>query len=336
MVNVSGAQINLDVTTIKTSAAFCNKIWQASRFLLMAQQRKPQWRPKEPRFEFHSAALDIMHILKEETKVAKFAQHKQTRVNFDFLYYSGTGLSLSDRWILDQCAQTVKAVNGHWSGKQFHLLTRSLRHFMYSCLCDVYVEATKSILNEPNHPQFDPTLETLFTCLTTGLRLLHPLMPFLTEELHQRLHSACHSPCQSIMIEPYPLPENWQKWVDPEVTHQMEACLEMNSAIRAIKTQYGLSRRHLPEVLIMTEKAEMMRQSAQLIQTLAPCGHLEVTESCAGRDLSRWCDLDLPTGRLHVKLEGLVDVQREMKRISQRLCKLEKEGGQSKPKYSRV
>ena len=85
-------------------------------------------------------------------------------------------------------------------------MTRTIHRFFYACLCDVYLEAIKDVLADPEHPHFESTLETLHICLTTGLKLMHPLMPYVTEELHQRLHGVMKVPCQSIMVESYPSP----------------------------------------------------------------------------------------------------------------------------------
>ena len=114
--------------------------------------------------------------------------------------------SFENQWILSQCAHAVIAIDQHWQNRDFHLLNRSIRHFLYSCLCDVYVESVKRVLNEPQHPEFDDTLRTLYVCITTGLRLLHPLMPFLTEELYQRINAAFEVTCSSISTESYPTP----------------------------------------------------------------------------------------------------------------------------------
>ena len=79
---------------------------------------------------------------------------------------------------------------------------------MYHSLCDIYVEASKTVLNDPSHPDFEETLSTLYVAVTTGLKLMHPLMPFITEELYQRIQveflgghiKAAHS----IMQETFP------------------------------------------------------------------------------------------------------------------------------------
>ena len=92
-------------------------------------------------------------------------------------------------------------------------MNRDIRQFLYFCLCDVYLESVKRVLNEPQQPEFDDTLQTLYICLTTGLRLLHPLMPFVTEELYQRINAAFDVTCSSISIEAYPTP-NEVSWFD--------------------------------------------------------------------------------------------------------------------------
>ena len=95
-------------------------------------------------------------------------------------------------------------VNDYLEHLDFHLLTRTLRHFLYSCLCDVYVEAVKKVLSDPHHPHFETTLQTLFCTLITGLKLMHPLMPFITEELYQRLGCVSGVTTTSIMVQDFP------------------------------------------------------------------------------------------------------------------------------------
>ena len=168
---ILGGQIKLAVTrTMKTSSAFCNKIWQAARFLLLARERKPEFQP---------------------TKIQPASQHSQ---------------SFENQWILSQCAHAITDISQHWHNRDFHWMNRDIRQFLYFCLCDVYLESVKRVLNEPQHPEFDDTLRTLYVCITTGLRLLHPLMPFLTEELYQRINAVFEVTCSSISTESYPTP----------------------------------------------------------------------------------------------------------------------------------
>ena len=148
---ISGGQIRLDLKIIKTSANFCNKIWQLARYLHLASKRRPK-----------STPLENIKLKASRSR-------------------------LENLWILSQCGHTVNQVNCALEARSFHLVTRALREFMYHSLCDIYVEASKTVLNDPSHPDFEETLSTLYVAVTTGLKLMHPLMPFITEELYQRI-----------------------------------------------------------------------------------------------------------------------------------------------------
>lgn len=150
---ISGGQIRLDLKIIKTSAVFCNKIWQLVRYLHLAKRRS----------RCQSTPLENIKMP------------------------TASSSRLENLWILSQCGHTVNQVNCALEARSFHLVTRALREFMYHSLCDIYVEASKTVLNDPSHPEFEETLSTLYVAVTTGLKLMHPLMPFITEELYQRI-----------------------------------------------------------------------------------------------------------------------------------------------------
>lgn len=170
MYDVSSAQINLDLTIVKTACAFGNKVWQASRFLVMAHQRTKSL----PSLSLEAA--DIAELLPQ------------------------------DRWILSRCAVTVSEMEQHLSERNFPSMPRCLRRFLYTNLCDVYLEAAKPHLADPDSEHFATTLATLQLVLMTGLKLMHPLMPFLTEELYHRIPPLVGEHRKdSIMVEKYPL-----------------------------------------------------------------------------------------------------------------------------------
>ena len=169
MYDVSSAQINLDLTIVKTAGAFGNKVWQASRFLFMAHQRA-----------------------KSLPSMTAFAE--------------SADLLPQDRWILSRCAVTVSQMEQHLNERDFPSMPRCLRRFLYTNLCDVYLEAAKPHLADPDSEHFATTLATLQLVLMTGLKLMHPLMPFLTEELYHRIPPLVgEGRKDSIMVEKYPL-----------------------------------------------------------------------------------------------------------------------------------
>ena len=169
MYDVSSAQINLDLTIVKTAGAFANKVWQASRFLVMA----------------HHRAKSLPSLAVADNAASLLPQ---------------------DRWILSRCAVTVSQMEQHLDERNFPLMPRCLRRFMYTNLCDVYLEAAKPHLADPDSEHFATTLAILQLVLMTGLKLMHPLMPFLTEELYHRVPPlADEGRKDSIMVEKYPL-----------------------------------------------------------------------------------------------------------------------------------
>merc|ERR1712131_176520 len=90
-------------------------------------------------------------------------------------------------WILSRLAVTVQQVNKSMENKELHFATRDLRKFIYNDLCDTYVEFVKPSLSNHQESDFLPSLLILHTCVITSLKMLHPIVPFITEELYQRL-----------------------------------------------------------------------------------------------------------------------------------------------------
>lgn len=140
---------------LKRNRLFCNKIWQATRFLFLQ--------------------LDQIS--------------SRTHSDYDSLLKEPENSLLINQWIMSSLHATVNKVNGGMTRYDFHHATDALYGFLYGHLCDVFVEATKS-LNEVDQQE---CALTLAVCLDTALRCLAPFMPFLSEELYQRLHSKLDS-----------------------------------------------------------------------------------------------------------------------------------------------
>lgn len=138
--------INLDLKRVIGYKQFCNKIWNSCKFVL---------RNFKPEFSFDSSV-----VLKDD-------------------------LTLVNQWILHKLNQAVKNVNSQFDNYDFGNATITFHNFFMYDFCDVYIEASKSIFREEkNAGVVDQTMNTLFYVLQTALKLLHPMMPFLTEELY--------------------------------------------------------------------------------------------------------------------------------------------------------
>ena len=169
MYDVGGPHINLDLTHVKTASAFANKVWQASRFLIRAHQR--------------AKTLPSMAVVDNAEQLLP-----------------------QDRWIMSRCGDTASQMEHFLRERAFPSMPRCLRRFLYTNLCDVYLEAAKPHLADPDCEHFATTLATLHLVLVTGLKLMHPIMPFLTEELYHRIPLLeGEGRKDSIVIEEYPL-----------------------------------------------------------------------------------------------------------------------------------
>ena len=166
-------QVNLDVNIFKASRNFCNKMWQAVRLLMLyADQHGVHLS--------NSAQLKVHH--------------------------------LEDAWILGRCAKTIAQANRHLETNDFHHLVRDIKTFVKSDICDVYIEAIKPTLQNKDTEASPPAtavsqLSILCLCLDIGLKLLHPVMPFITEELYQHLRLRMNLQPESIMLQKYPTSE---------------------------------------------------------------------------------------------------------------------------------
>ena len=214
--------------------------------------------------------------------------------------------------------------------RSFHLVTRDLRNFMYHVLCDIYVEASKEVLTNPSHPLFEETLATLYLCIVTGLKLMHPLMPFLTEELYQRIqHEFLRNDTKSsIMVESFPEYEDWQGWVNLEADADMITCMDVVYAVRSVKELYGMKRKQLPRVVIVPaseEASSSLRRAKCLIESLVPSGQVDIRQSLQSdfqQEVDLWSRQKLSDSHIFVEVASYIDVQLELQRVAEKMDKL--------------
>jgi len=116
----------------------------------------------------------------------------------------GLKLSLSDKWILTRLSECIKLTNERFEEFNMGDMSQGLYDFWLKELADYYIESLKPVMKGTDEEAKKAALNTLYTCLDSGLRLMHPAMPYLTEELFQRLpHRKGEAP-DSICIAPFP------------------------------------------------------------------------------------------------------------------------------------
>ena len=147
------------------------------------------------------------------------------------------GLAAPERWILSRLSQTAAEVDARFETFRFDEACNRLYHFFWGDLCDWYIELCKPAFSgEAPRPRVG---DVLLTVLDRALRLLHPVMPFLTEEVWQRLpgHEAVHP--ETICLAPYPRRE--ESWENPEVEAGMDALIQAVTRARGLRADLGLA-----------------------------------------------------------------------------------------------
>jgi len=196
-----GRDVPINPEQIAGYRAFGNKIWNAARFALGRLAAQP---PAD-------------------------AARVQPELN-------PAGLAAPERWILSRLSRLAAEVNDRFGAFRFDEACHKLYHFFWGELCDWYIELAKPALSgEAPRPRAG---EVLLTVLDRSLRLLHPVMPFLTEEVWQRLpgHEAIHP--ETICLAPYPQRE--ERWEDAEVEAGMEVLQQVVTRVRGLRAELGL------------------------------------------------------------------------------------------------
>ena len=326
-------QLNMDVRFVSTCSAFCNKIWQLTRFFLLSHEKKQT--------DEMSSNVDEIRSKNIET---------------DFSISNNNELKPEDKWILSKCALAVRDINSHFESRDFHLIARCLRSFIYNNLCDVYVELAKTALNNPADPEFKIKYKVLKLCLETGLKLLHPVMPFITEEIYQRIGTLNNSLSgeilnQSIMVSQYPCYEEWSTLVSYDTLNDMDILLELIASIRNCKAMYDLKRSNRPKVLIEIEQGSLfenhnpIKDYCSIISVLSPCGGIDIVERKVNLtqtdnyidQLQTWSCTELPqlNCTVYINVAEYIDVSKELEKLHKQRSKALKDidAAKNKNKY---
>lgn len=252
---VQGRDVNLNVNKVAAYRNFCNKIWQATKFCLM--NLGDSFVPTAGYVEENAASLSFL-----------------------------------DRWILAQLNACINKCNEQMEAYLFGNVVEALTQFWSKndgsgCLCDVYIEAVKPVFRlddstEENKAKKMQSRNVLWTCLEVYLRLLHPLMPFVTEELYHRLPreegpELIKSRVFSIMIAPYP--QSVASWENNAVIEQMRTIDAVSRGIRSMRADFKLTRER-PVCYCKAGDAavrKILTEQVDLIQTIGQSGDFLVS-----------------------------------------------------------
>jgi valyl-tRNA synthetase len=228
--------------------------------------------------------------------------------------------SVADRWIKSRLVEATTQVRKAIDTYRFNDAASAVYQFLWHEYCDWYLEIAKRSLYQPESPEARAhTQRTLVETLETTLRLLHPFMPFISEELWQRLpHEG-----ESIMIAPFP--KAGRRGRDPEAERLMAPVLDVVSAIRTVRSESRIS----PAVELQVTVKPAGRDTAVALESsvavVASLARAAVTVSADGARPAGAAVATTPSGDVFVRLEGVVDFDAERQRLRKEVERARKE-----------
>ena len=280
----TGRDINWDMKRLEGYRNFCNKLWNAARYVLMNT-------------EGEDCGLD-----------------------------SEVKLSLADRWIISELQETEAAVEKALAQYRFDLASQAIYEFVWNEYCDWYLELSKPVLWDDNASADAKrgTRRTLIRVLEAVLRLAHPFMPFITEEIWQKVAPIAGVEGDSIMLQPYP--EADQSKLNPQASADVQWLKAVIVAIRTVRGEMNIPPGKQIPVLLSNcsdEDQRRVEENRQFLTTLAKLDSLTVLPSDADKPMS--ATQLIGDMELLVPMADLIDKDAELARLGKEIGKLEKE-----------
>jgi valyl-tRNA synthetase len=283
-----GRDIRFDAGRAEGYRNFCNKIWNAARYVLMNCEGQDCGQ---------EAARPVV-------------------------------LTTADRWIISRLQKVENECAQHFADYRLDLLAQTLYQFIWNEYCDWYLELSKPALQSGDDAEKRGTRRTLVRVLETWLRLLHPLMPFITEEIWQRVAPLAGMQGDSIMLQPYPKAQLVK--IDESAEADIEWLKAFILGLRQIRGEMDVSPgKSLPVLLVNAsvtdvERIRRLRSSLEFLARIEDLNFLEPDEQAPQAATAL-----LGTMKILVPLAGLIDKDAELARLGRQIAKLESDLGKT-------
>lgn len=293
----TGADIRWNDSLVETYRNFANKIWNATRFCLMNSE---------------GASVDHSSLMLDDDA------------------------SVADRWIVSRLNRTALDVNRALDRYFFHEAVSLLYHFFWDDFCDWYIELVKDEISGDGSAGRAAARTRILTILEIALRMLHPFMPYLTEELWQKLpgvsnalnHAAYSGAEATVMLAHFPPGD--ESAVDERAESEMQAVIDVISKVRNIRAEMQIKPSDRVAVHVAAGEpwqAVFAQNEAQILK-LARADRLVLA---AGLDVPKASAKAVTNvAEIAVPLEGLIDFEKEIARLESQLAKLLAEGDRLK------
>ncbi len=292
-----GRDIKFDMERCGGYKNFCNKLWNAARFVLMNVENIPL----ENRKWLHSQRV------------------------------FSSGSYLENDWIISRLQHTIQDVHKHYADYRFDLASQALYEFVWNEYCDWFIELSKPSFQGLDNARKDFAAQTSLQVLEAILRLLHPLMPFITEEIWQHIAPQIGITASSISLEAFP--EKQLELVDTESEEEIAWLKSVVIELRSIRSQMNIPPSKQVPLLLQAgsaeDKARITRFSSAL-KFLAKCENIE------------WLDGEAPASasavvgelKLLIPMAGLIDLDAEKARLAKEIKRIEIEITKSEGKLA--
>lgn len=282
----TGRDIKFDMGRVEGYRNFCNKIWNAARYVLMQCDGK-----------------DVG--LGENQDVE---------------------LTVADRWIISQLQRTEQEVVRQLDQFRFDLAANALYEFIWNQYCDWYLELSKPVLWDEEAPveRTRGTRRTLVRVLEAALRLAHPFMPFITEEIWQRISPLAGKSGSTIMLQPYPAGETDR--LDAQAEGDIEWLKSVMLAVRNIRAEMNIGPGKPIPLYLANSSAEDRRRLNVNETTLTKLARLEsISTLGAGQEAPMSATALVGDLQVLVPMAGLIDTTAELARLDKEIKRLEGE-----------
>ncbi len=275
----TGRDVKFDLHRVEGYRNFCNKLWNASRFVNM-------------NCENHTVAVSIDY----------------------------TSLTTADRWILSRQQELIDLVHQDIQHYRFDLAARALYEFTWNEFCDWYLELIKPVMFSEDETAKQQTRRVLLEVLESLLRLLHPVIPFITEEIWQAISPRLGIKQNTIMLQPYPCSDN--SLVDLQSVQEIDWLKEFIIGVRKIRSEMNIPPgRQVPVLLQQCSTTDIERVEAHR-SALDKLAKLESIEVLSSEDAPEAALALVGEMRILIPLAGLINKEEELKRLDKDIEKL--------------
>ncbi|RUR27502.1 valine--tRNA ligase [Legionella qingyii] len=295
----TGRNVRFDIGRVEGYRNFCNKLWNAARYVLLNTD--------EEQIDFDDGAFQY---------------------------------TPADQWILSRLQHTISKVHHYFETYRFDLLSNTIYEFVWHEYCDWYLELSKPILQDEHALSAlkRGTRKTLIHVLDQILKMLHPLMPFITEEIWQRTTKLTSDNGASIMISAYPQVNH--EFINDVIEEELEWLKAAIQAVRTIRSEMSISPAKLIPLYIrnitpmLKDRVEKYQHTLKALSKLSQIHYVEADEKIPVSATAVLGEIELL-----IPMADLIDKEAELTRLTRELTKLDKdislaEGKLNNPKFT--